>query len=982
MKISFALMFVAVSCAFPAAANNPDIVWPSPGAVVTATPVKVSIEAPDRQSDSFGVTINGKSIEQLFSNPENGKSSALLRRRNLRIGENTLRIRYANHETSSVDFTYAPAATGLGGSAPASTNPDYFAIQTRLVGGAGVNPGDYYTQVGSTRYVAPDSNGVTGFHVVALDRADGSLKFNIVLPNYGLQGAFIAAQIQQQAAKSCTGEWGCILIISSMQTIGSTPCPIYPRGSCDNFDPGVSMAYLGGTTRINYLDGTRGTNSYSMITTIGQYGQGLRSSGQADERLACQSSSGCLVDGDAPNVWTGHGDISGALVADNHNALTFTPVSRPTFSLQATPNAGDINTITVNGQRYSASLAGASGGFHILILDASNLGVSFNYALPATAGGLSTIVQGVGAYLSGSGATQNILVFVASMGDLGHSNAQGQWLQVAQLFSQFGATYHLVSGLKSGDDYAMIGAPPTESFWAALTPAAESSSVITRHATTRNPLPPTQLLGFLKKNHFGYYRPGASNLQYDTENTTFADAASSIQGALLDKAALQPPVSWPICNNCAVNDGSNPQLNAYQAISYYLTVVGKGSGNPDIRSDYPADATDTAMWSQYQSNTTSLTMPSLQTWLGQHEADKPYLMNFSAANFAAVQNQLETELAYMLLITTYEQHLAHAVDKNKTNLESEIGTIYDELATELQVNKQSQSSVKADIINAIIGGLSIASYGFGFEAAPAVNLALDAFSVTLSYSMSLNNTQSGVPVVADQLRSTVANLKVDTNTQFNRSLDSLSNMFSLIYTDWGRMQTLGNALANNPQPAIVWTEDTANAYVKAMATSMAGQYVGAFFSTLYNVYSWGDLTSGGPPQKNYLAVCNNEGVSSGDCNLGQHFDGSDWLNVRDRPNGQTPSSNNDGNYWNVYLMAAKDASFHGHTYGCFEGTCLCRQEVGGAYPLDSVMQEIFAPIGTYPDLADNLGLYPPWFFTRYGIPFTGPLVHTGCTSGD
>ncbi len=982
VPMALALLSLSAWCGPSMNGSESSIVWPSAGSVITATPLKVTIEAPETVAGRFGVTINGKPIELLFSRAENGKSSALLRGRNLRIGQNELTVRYANHEASSVEFTYAPGASAeVGGTeSPASRSPDYLAIHTRLVGGMGVNPGDYYTQVGSSRYVAPDGNGVTGFHVVALDRGDASLKFNIVVPNIGLPIPEIGAVIQQQAASSCTGQWGCILIISSMQKIGPTPCPTFPKGQCSyEYDPGASLEYFGGTFRINFLDGTRETNSYSMITTIGQNGGARRGQGQADERVACQSSSGCLYDFDPPNVWTGYGDITGALVADNNNALTFTRVSRPTFSIQATPNAGDVNTITVNGQQYSASLGGEPGGFHVLILDASYLGATFNYALPISSSGLSTLLQGVGAYLQGSGATQNILVFVASMGSMDHSSVEAQWLQVAELFSRFGGTYHLISGLQSGDDYAMIGAPPTYSLYeATVPPAVESSSVIARHASLLNPLPPTQMLGFLEKNRFGYYRAGASNLACNTKTTTFSNAANAIESALLDKAALQSPVLWPFClNGCSNNDGSNTQLNVYQAISYYLTVIGTGSGNPDIRSIYPQD--EGSVWAQYESNLSDpgFTPAVLQTWLAQHEPAKPYLANFSSSDFSTVQSQLEAELSYVVLIHGYESNLSKAVNKNETNLEFEIQNIYDELATELQVSKQSQSPVEADIVNAIAGGLSVASYAF--PEAPEVALGLDAASVGLSYSMSLVNHQSGVPIVADQLRSTVADLETDTNLNFTRSLDSLGNMFSLIYQDERRLQTLGAALANNPVPLIQWTSNTANSYVQTMAKSMGRQYTGAFFSTLYNVYTWQDLTSGGPPGKNYLAICNAEGVSSGDCPLGQHFDGSDWLNIRDKPNGQNPSSNNDGNYWNVLLMADQNASFHGHEYDCYKEACACEQQVHGAYPFDSVMQQIFAPIGTYPNQADNLGIYPLWFFTKYGIPQQPFFAHTGCT---
>ena len=968
------------ACFASLGAEDAQILSPSPGTVVTATPLKVTIQVPERKGDSFGATLNGKAITTLFTSAQDGKSSALLRRRNLRAGQNVLRVRYADHETSAVEFLYSPQ---IGAGPPGAEAPsgDYLTIHTRLVGGAGVNPGDYYTQVGSTRYVAPDGNGVTGFHVVALDRGDGSLKFNIVVPSEPPQYpyfALLASTIESQAAANCTGEWGCILIISSMQTIGLT-CPAnrFPCILNTSFDPGLSMALLGGTYRLNFIDGTRTTNSYSMITTIGQYGQSPPGSAQAYERLACQSSDGCLQYDGAPNAWTGYGDIEGALVADNNNALTFTPVSRPSFSLHATPNANDVNTITVNGQAYDGSLNGDSGGFHILILDASNLGVSFNYAIGIHNGGLNAILNDLYPYLQGPGSTQNILVFIASMGSMDHSNDPGTWLKVAELFSQFGATYHLISGLQYGDDYAMVGAPLTDFYFGPPT-AVEASSVITRQASMLNPLPPTQLIGFLKQNHFGYYRPGASNLQYDTPNVDFSNAASSIETALLDKIALQAPVSWPICNDCSSTDGSNGLVNAYQAISYYLTVIGNSVGNPDIRSIYPQD--EGSAWSQYQTNVQNLkTSGDLQTWLKEHEPDKSYLMNFSDSDFSTVQSQLASELAYVVLIHGYEQNVSNAVNQNETNLEFEIRNIYDELASDLQVSTQSQSPVYADIVGAIAGGLSIASYA---TADPAVNLALDAFSVGLSYSMSLTNQQNGVPIVADQLRSTVANLEVDTNNSFTSSLQTMANMFSLIYADWGRLQALGAALGNNPAPLINWTAGTANSYVQTMAKSMGGQFVGAFFSTLYNVYVWQDLTSGGPPGKNYLAVCNAEGVSSGDCPLGQHFDGSDWLNVRDKPNGQSVSDGNDGNYWNVLLIADQNAAFYGDTTECFEGVCQCQQKVDGDYPFDSVMQKIFAPIGAYPDSAANLGIYPLWFFTKYGIPQKPFFPHTGCTSSD
>src|SRR5579875_3126003 len=107
-----------------------DIVSPAPGALVTRTPLKVTIKPPSTAPGTFAVLLNGKVINN-FSRVENGESHALLRWRNLRLGQNTLTVVYAHHEISSVPFTYAPqAAPGLLGAEPSS--PDYMEIHTRM----------------------------------------------------------------------------------------------------------------------------------------------------------------------------------------------------------------------------------------------------------------------------------------------------------------------------------------------------------------------------------------------------------------------------------------------------------------------------------------------------------------------------------------------------------------------------------------------------------------------------------------------------------------------------------------------------------------------------------------------------------------------------------------------------------------------------------------------------------------------------------
>jgi hypothetical protein len=838
-------------------------------------------------------------------------------------------------------------------------------------------------EVGSTRYTADNGVSTAGFHVVAIDREDASLKVHMTVP----ATESLSSAINGPIASNCTGDFGCVVIISSLRTIGPTPCPVIPLKmptNCNYAEPGTSISSFGGSTRINFVDGTNPVNSFSMITTVGPEGTPWRGNGQADERLACEAGSGCYSDlGIAPNIWTGYGDITGALVLDSNNALAFTRISRPSVLLAPTPNASDTNTITIGSQTYSASLpSGATGGFHVVICDASALGLSLNDAFPITPDGLSTMATAIGNYRT---STQNVLVFVTSIGDLGHANAAQQWLQVANVLSAYGATYQLFASLDSGDDYSMIGNPGTSlvSVPTVNDNSTEVSSIISRAASTLPPIP-SNISGVLKKNRLGYYRPllSSATSQFATSNPT-----------VLDQIALQTPIAWPFTpeeNVCTGGDSTSAgQLNAYQAVSYYLSGNADGNfGVPDVRSTYTITGTQSVV-SGYKSTLATTTFQLVQSQVALYEKNNPAvnlttLLQFNATDFCNIQAQVGAELQYAAAVQIYQNALHGTLASNKSNLQAEIGIVYTDLASKLQVNTSSSDSTAADILGAVAGALSIASYVTPIG--PEGQLALDAASVGLSYGLSLDNDSNGAPVVADELRSTFADLMQSTINQFAAGKQALDNMFTLVLEDWGRLKTLGPALvpnADNPNsvPDIDWSSDNSNLYVNATYKAMAKVYVNAFLGTLYQLYTFPYISSGQPPAGNLNDVCALYDVDLDlqSCPLGDHFDASDWINIMVAPDGNAPSTSDDGSAWTTYLIAGNA----GITENDYSNGSNTNYTASGSYPPDSAIQEFFMPSEPLqPDVdpTDNLGIYPPWFFLKSGLP-NASLTFTQCYDG-
>lgn len=965
--------FLAETGAF-ASSRHSLILSPAPNAAVSKAPVLLTLSVPDRiEGDvpDFNVTVNGIAFTGQFTPVRNSAVSTLLTKRYLIVGKNEIAVQYGYHDRASTSFTYSPPPStqpdsGEPGSGTASSAPDYLTIHTRVVNGAGVNPGDYVIQVGSNNYPAEDIGTLSAFHVLALDRSSGDVvaDFTVATPN-------LRAEVEQEITQKCTGVYGCVVILSSLQNSGVTTCFTQKPSMCGDFDPGLFLAGIGGSTRLNYLNGQNVV--YSLITTVGTGGNNWRPGGQGNERVDCIGpGSTCSAEpyfGNSPVIRQGDGDIQGALVLDSAGALAFAYIERPAFSLAPSSKASHTNTITVNGSSYSASLGNtvASGGFHLVIVDRTVLSLQANLIFPTTTDGLQDLHNTLRAWTNSS---QDYLFFLTSVGSLAHNSTPGgsqqatNWLKVATDLISLGGTYSVFEQLGEGDDYSLVGATvvPAEDAYGnqiAKFLAAEVSSIITKATTSASSGAGNQLIGLLKQDHQGFYYP----LTYSSQSL-FGTPGS----AVLDAIALQAPVRWPLTpekDTCQGDSSANGRLTAYQAVSYYLTANADGvGGTQDIRSDY---AYSTFPWQSDASTIYQTSYDKVQTWA---QANQPALLNFTQTDFCRVQAQLYAELTFVQMTHAYETELEGTLNGSQSVLSNRLTQVYNDLSDELQPPNPSQSSTSTDILGGVSAVLSVLSYTTPEN--PALALALDAGSVGISYGMSLDNDTDGVPNVGDELRGTLAALAANTTIQFINANQTMGNMFSLIYADWGRLHNLGLLISgSDTQKPLDWNDNDKGYYYSGLFNAMGQKYVASFLGALYQRYRWGDITSGYEPATNLQEVCDLYGASNGfdsGCVLAQHFDGSDWIRLPSSFNGQTPCGNcgNDGNYWDDYLIAG-----NAEIIDEFNPDGPDHYSARGSYPYDSVMKQLFTPAGkasssTDPDYDPGLqlGLYRPWLFLK------------------
>ena len=621
------------------------IVAPADGALHKTMPVEIAVRVgAGADPAALRVLLDGVDISARFAVADaDGVRRAVVDRPNVNLGRNQLRATLGTH-SASASFTVA-----LGGAVTeaGAALPSLVPIRTRVVSGTGSAATDYAvalyldpTNPSAATLVpatTPSDGSNAGFQIVYLQRSDLSVVGNVTVPNAATSaGGFVVSPLWQALATppAACGSAGCVVIVQSLGTMGYTPC-FNDETSVDCEEWSEIFIALGASARNAYANGSNPQVAYSFIGNVGPngpFGSNLQA-GTFFERLSCSGSnygSAPVCDNlgfpntsfSAPANATPSqlGALAGALVRDNYSNFSYVQNAPPVHFASQTDAKALTHTITVDGVAYtSAPLGGAAGGFHLLVLDRSNLNLLQHRTLPASGDGndVTALFQAITGYKE-----YRALFFVAAFGKTAYAGSgasRAAWYQASNLMAQLGGTQQVFYLLNNSganpqpqDSYMLVGSfvdlPRLSVFGTGLENrfGAELSSVISR-VTQRYPLP-SDMEGLLVLNHEGFYDPGPTGHNLGLSSVTAAEVLS---------ASLRNPIAWPL-------PGPDPDrsLAAYDWISQQLCC-------DDIRATYANLNTSPALW---------------LAGLMQLSYDPAKLPNSSASDFAAVAEQLRTEL--------------------------------------------------------------------------------------------------------------------------------------------------------------------------------------------------------------------------------------------------------------------------------------------------------------------------------------------------
>ncbi len=571
----------------------------------------------------------------------------------------------------------------------------------------------------------------------------------------------------------------------------------------ENFDDCFGMSNLfvqmGGSGRVAFATGVSSEIAYSFIGNTSANGPILAPvpAGTFFERLTCSGNNyggGPVCDSlgfpntsfTAPTSATPSqiGEIAGVLVRDNFNNFTYAQGRGPVSFSTATDLQSLTHTITIDGVDYvSDPLGGVAGGFHLLILDRTDLSVQEHDTFPSTsdAGAATKVFEAITGYKE-----YGSLFLLSAFGDTTYDGAfRFDWYQTSQLMGDIGGTqqvFYLVNDPENDpparDDYTLVG------FFVDQSPSgintglenlvgAERSSVISRE-TEKFPLS-ADMEGLLVVDNQGFFSPGATGPNL---------SMSSVLTAEIVSASLQGPTPWPYPGPSQAGSEA-----AYRWISQQFCC-------DDIRGAYVNLNISPSIW---------------LSELRRLTYDPSKVPNSSQADFDAMVDQLATEFQYVTLVRLFQSNVTGLYQDQQANISLLLQQASNEVLQNLQVSLTTPakpaawSGILRDVFGILGAGSGLLSFADPAGPAPlvgeGVRVALSVGTLIADQVAAHTNTAAGSPLRAVENEETTAgNLAGKAADEFSNTLISLAGQFDRIVTDWGRLKTVGAPLLADQVP--------------------------------------------------------------------------------------------------------------------------------------------------------------------------------------
>jgi hypothetical protein len=340
----------------------------------------------------------------------------------------------------------------------------------------------------------------------------------------------------------------------------------------------------------------------------------------------------------------------------------------------------------------------------------------------------------------------------------------------------------------------------------------------------------------------------------------------------------------------------------------------------------------------------------------------------AAIPFCIVQQQLETEFAYVGGIRLLNQNLDTLWTANGTNITSTFNSAYATVSATLPTPPAPVPSLMGPFVNFFLGLAS---------AIPEVGTVFGLADTVFNFATSLTTDQNGN--AGTSLTFAAGDLQKQTAQQFSAQATARGTQFDFIYQDWGKISALGSVLAEAQQGSPWYWNGSATTgqILTDMIPSISQAAYKSLMSTVYAIGSYypvcnlcpGPVNWGGTPiwqQPQAYTVDDPDGpFPPGAVDKAQPFN-YPWYPPYTFPS-DTSNTTQSATQATATLLAA-DAWL-----GISLNTAPSDSGSNGLYepPGSSVLTYLFTP-----QSQGGLGVYRPAFFEGW------PLGHVTCAWSD
>jgi hypothetical protein len=443
------------------------------------------------------------------------------------------------------------------------------------------------------------------------------------------------------------------------------------------------------------------------------------------------------------------GDMSGYFRFDSFTSrYDFVFSDYVPFETVAGPMSATSNTMRIGDESYSAALgAGATAGFHLVVLDPISLAVAHNAVLPTNTGSMAGDLAAQSALAALLGTYDNqahALVFLQSVGTPGGSARTSAWANVAAAIGRLGGTPAIFNALDGTGGYVFAGRVGSTS------PLAEVSGPLTKE--------PAKLTGLLARSQTTEYEPILANPLRATNDQ-------------LLQMAYQAPVPFPVWS-------SPGELEAETWIGKVATnICASDAATCNVRTQYYENWDKN--WSEVESILDTPTNPRYKSC-----PDGP---GFTRSECESVRRQLSIEIGDVVHVHNYLAQLQEPFTTAQEALQFNLKSIGNKVLQAVAPNPADNTTSNAFDMISLVVKLGVAIPG------PASNAAagLSALFALVAYGARDNGQPD---VLGPRVTTRVDQLSQQTYDRFLQSSAEMSSVGKIVVSDYGKLHDVADAL--------------------------------------------------------------------------------------------------------------------------------------------------------------------------------------------